>query len=96
MEEHLHDLLAEIRQMMLDRHRKYGAGNIAKHGLKGLEVRLGDKLARIEAGNLDHADESFRDTWRDIVGYGLIGLLWIDGRWPRTPTAPAASLPRDS
>jgi hypothetical protein len=78
----LKDLLAEVRGLMEDRHRKYGAGNISKRGIPGILVRLDDKLARIDNGNHDHADESYRDAWMDVVGYGLIALMCLDGNWP--------------
>lgn len=81
-ENDLHDVLFVVREMMTSRHRKYGAGNIARHGLAGIRVRLDDKLARLEAGNDDHPDESVYDTALDIVGYGLIYLMWLDGTWP--------------
>jgi hypothetical protein len=55
--------------------------------LNGLRVRLYDKLARINhaldsGGQVDFDDDSFRDAFLDVVGYGLIGLLVLDGKWP--------------
>jgi len=33
-------------------------------------------------GETDKLGESITDTFKDIVGYGLIGLLWLNGKWP--------------
>lgn len=81
----LGSLLHEVETLMQDRHQKYGPGNIARHGLPGINVRLDDKLARIQTGDMDHTDEKYRDAWLDVVGYGLIALMWLDGNWPGSP-----------
>lgn len=70
-----------LRSTLIARHDKYGLGGVAivKHGRQGIIVRLSDKLARLE--NLDkvHAlhsqDESVDDTFIDIAGYGIVGLM---------------------
>lgn len=69
--------------MMMERGSKYGPGNIAQFGDFGVLVRLSDKLSRIQgARDKDFADEAVRDTWMDVIGYGIIGLAWVDGNWP--------------
>ena len=78
----LNGLMNEVGILMRDRHRKYGNGNISKRGIPGILVRLDDKLARIDNGDLDYADESYRDAWLDVVGYGLVALMCLDGNWP--------------
>jgi len=75
-------LLGEVQSLMEDRHAKYGSGNISKRGIPGVLVRLDDKLARIDNGDMDYADESYRDAWMDVVGYGLVALMCLDGNWP--------------
>jgi hypothetical protein len=81
-EKGLGEVLSEVRELMCDRHTKYGPGNISKRGIPGVLVRLDDKLARIDNGDMDFADESYRDAWLDVVGYGLIALMCLDGNWP--------------
>jgi len=76
--------LADIRKVLIDRMRKYGYGNIARHGELGLLVRLDDKLARLsnllESGfGVDASDETKVDTVVDIAGYAVIWLLWLRG-----------------
>lgn len=85
-------VIDEVEKVVNERHEKYGPGNITGSPggpLNGLRVRLHDKLARInnaiDNGGMDYGDESFRDTFIDIVGYGLIGLLVLDGQWPGAP-----------
>lgn len=78
----LEELMVEVFELMEDRHQKYGSGNIAKRGIPGILVRLDDKLARIDNGDMDYADESYRDAWMDVVGYGLVALMCLDGNWP--------------
>ena len=85
VEFHLEKALDEIETMMLDRHRKYGPGNIAKHGPVGILVRMDDKFARLEAGQGNFDDETVENTLDDIIGYALIWKLWLRGHWPGSP-----------
>jgi len=77
-------VLDEVEDVMGARHAKYGPGNINAHGLLGVRVRLADKIARIENSEADFTDESYRDAWLDVVGYGLIALMLLDGTWPQS------------
>jgi hypothetical protein len=73
------EVLREIGEMVIRKHRDYGQDNILRYGLHGIEVRASDKLCR--ARNLlghperDPLFESLEDTFADLVGYGLVGLL---------------------
>jgi len=86
----LRAVLDEIEKTVLERHQKYGPSNVSGSPggpLNGLRVRLHDKLARINnwvdnGGTADFTDDAFRDAFVDVVGYGLIGLLVVDGKWP--------------
>ena len=82
---YLEDHAWDVVNLVLERHRKYGARNIAHSpggAIPGIAVRLYDKVARLANTQEDFADESLMDTLRDIVGYGLIGLLVINDQWP--------------
>jgi hypothetical protein len=87
-EKAVYDLFQEAAELLLSKHRDYGPLNIAHSPggpVNGLRVRLHDKLARLnhltdQAADPEH--ESLEDTWRDIVGYGAIGLLVSRGEWP--------------
>ena len=82
VDEPLTDLLLDIGDMMVERNKKYGSGNIAEFGVQGILVRLGDKFARLRAGQGNFDDETVGDTLDDIIGYALIWKLWIAGQWP--------------
>lgn len=73
----LMDTAAEIVGVLLDKRADYGTKNIAMTGRAGLAVRLLDKAARL--WNLAFQEErvkseTVQDTYRDIIGYALIGL----------------------
>jgi len=64
-EQALDIVLAEMREIMLDRHRKYGPNNILRGDVHGLITRIGDKLARIEE---DHKYCSFKVCkWDNVL-----------------------------
>lgn len=88
-------ILAAEKEIMMERHKKYGNGNISKRGEMGVIVRLEDKIER--AGNIlfgkaddDATDESLADTYGDIANYGSIALMVRSGLWdlPDTTLAP--------
>lgn len=60
----------------------YGHENILSLGFTGIAVRASDKYARYEhmtaTGSAGEA-EPFIDSLRDLVGYGAIALMLIDG-----------------
>ena len=43
-----HLVAKEMVALLVERHRKYGPANIARHGERGIVVRMGDKLSRLE------------------------------------------------
>jgi len=87
-------VLAEMRELLIERHKKYGAQNILRGGVHGLITRMNDKIARIE---MDHSkclfnectwhsremtDEEAEDAWLDLSCYsGPIGLMLQRGWW---------------
>jgi hypothetical protein len=94
--EHMQELpklLVEVQALMFERGRKYGPGNIAEFGEFGVLVRMSDKFARLRNGFQHFDDESLRDTVLDVVGYGLIWLMLLDGNWPASQTRKLAEPP---
>ena len=66
----------------------YGPDNIAQFGDLGVLIRLNDKIQRLKTLMLsgeqpEFSEEAFEDTWMDIHVYGLIGLMCMDGSWPK-------------
>ena len=87
-------VLEELRQLMLSRHRKYGAENIIVGGVHGLIIRIQDKLARIRQDHKDCSfigacaplislpDEASEDAWLDLGNYaGVIAIMLARGWW---------------
>lgn len=73
---------AETYTTLVGKQRDYGPNNIARFGNSGLLLRLHDKVARLEnlvANNREATNESIQDTYLDIVGYSVIGLMLMDG-----------------
>jgi len=76
--EEVHKKATEIADLVISKQKDYGKGNILNSVVKpelAVLVRLQDKLSR--AANLvqsgaDANNESLKDTYADIVGYGLI------------------------
>jgi hypothetical protein len=79
----------ENAKLLLSKHNDYGPTNIshAPGGpINGLRVRMHDKLARInhltDSGE-NPENESLRDSFIDLANYAMIGLLVLDGEWPK-------------
>ena len=67
------DVLLEIKDLLIDKNKKYGNSALEPLGVfsqlsakQGLLVRIDDKLKRIKNGSLDHDDE---DVINDLIGY---------------------------
>lgn len=74
-----------------EKNARYGR-NLPRHGIKGVTIRLADKMQRLEnmvmGGIVDTADERLDDTLRDIAGYAAktlslmyLGDITLDGDW---------------
>jgi hypothetical protein len=92
----LNNLLGELQDLFLERHRAYGPSNIVASGIHGVVVRMSDKLARIthahegcslgfcrpHASSQAWEDLMVEDAWKDLANYAIIGLLVQRGLWP--------------
>ena len=81
-------LTAESILPLLERKQNdYGYENINRFGRDGILVRMHDKIARIEnlADRIDAPrpprNESLADSFVDLVGYSIIGMMWEYGIW---------------
>ena len=88
-EYHVGKTYQELLDLMLSKHRDYGAKNIADApggAINGLRVRMHDKLARINnlVDNKQSPEhESFEDSFKDMANYAIIGLLVLRGEWDK-------------
>jgi hypothetical protein len=78
-------LTAESILPLLERKQNdYGYENINRFGRDGILVRMHDKIARIEnlADRIDMpSNESLADSFVDLVGYSIIGMMWEYEIW---------------
>lgn len=81
----------EVAHLLARKRVDYGWQNIAESGEEGVVLRLQDKINRLRTlgANGKPNNESIEDTWADVAGYGIIGLLVHRGQWilPRDPDA---------
>jgi hypothetical protein len=78
--------LREYFELWKKKQHDYGSGNIAANGTAGVVVRINDKMQRLRNLILESSSpslEAVEDTWLDILGYSIIGLLLHRGHWPK-------------
>lgn len=84
------DVASKCIAIMVIKNKDYGPNSISNApggALNGLNVRLHDKIERLNnllTNKKEPNNESIRDTFVDIVNYGIISLLVLDNRWEPT------------
>ncbi len=71
----------EMCVLLASKQHDYGHGNITSFGLRGVLVRISDKIERLinlKTKKSKAKNESILDTLRDIVGYCVIALMLND------------------
>ncbi len=84
-------ILRDIGKILEQKDHDYGSMNLVPYGLLGIEVRISDKISRIK--NLYNKknkvkDETMLDTIRDIIGYCIQYMRFIDLSLPPKPLSP--------
>ena len=75
----------EVARLVVSKQRDYGSDNILKCPVGaelGIAVRLYDKIARLSnlvQSGAEPSNESLKDTADDIIGYGLVLKMVLDG-----------------
>ena len=73
------DVATQIAETVISKQHDYGQDNILAFRDRGLVVRLWDKVARLKnllwVMNEEPKNESIEDTFTDIAGYAIIGLM---------------------
>ena len=68
-----------IADILIKKQHDYGQNNILVFGEEGIMVRLSDKIHRLinlfKNRNAKPKNESVQDTFTDIAGYAIIGLM---------------------
>lgn len=76
------DVATKIAMIVISKQHDYGHDNILAFREQGLVVRLWDKVSRLKnliLGNDVPQHESINDTFIDIAGYAIIGLMLANG-----------------
>ena len=66
----------EVADIIIQKHKDYGADNILIFKEQGLVVRVWDKVSRLK--NIvwkGQAPTILEDTWKDVAGYAIIGMM---------------------
>jgi len=78
-EEACRKVALEIAEVVISKQHDYGHDNILAFREQGLVVRMWDKVARLKnllwANPDSPKNESIEDTFTDIAGYAIIGLM---------------------
>ena len=70
-----------IANIVIAKQHDYGHDNILAFKEQGLVVRIWDKMSRLKNlfwTNSEPKNESIEDTFTDIAGYAIIGLMLAD------------------
>ena len=85
--ESVHKAAQEVADLVIRKQRDYGPNNIMNSVVSpelSIAVRLNDKLARlanlVEKGTKPE-NETLQDTANDIIGYGLVLKLVLEGNF---------------
>lgn len=78
--------MAKVLSTVAEKQADYGPQNILWAGVPGIVLRMHDKTARIR--NLlmrerVESNEPLSDSWLDLVGYSIVGIMLLDGTFER-------------
>jgi len=91
LEEIVAKVMLEYFGLWKMKQRSYGPHNIGAFGSAGCLIRSNDKIQRLRrhyflAKDVSLSDESLEDTWKDLMGYAIMGLICERGQWPGLET----------
>ena len=79
IEEACREVDSQIAEIVISKQHDYGHDNILAFKEQGLVVRLWDKVARLKnllwKNTNQPKNESIEDTFTDIAGYAIIGIM---------------------
>ena len=87
-EEDVRRLCEYVGDVIIKKQKDFGPYNISRSpggATNGLVVRLFDKVSRIANlfyNKIDAKNEPLIDSFLDVAGYGVIGLMVLEGSWP--------------
>jgi translation elongation factor EF-Tu-like GTPase len=82
-EKEMEKIADEIKELLKYKNKTYGDNNVIKMGKLGVLNRVEEKIARLRnmiEKNIEDK-ESKEDSWKDIAGFGIIGVMLERGKW---------------
>jgi hypothetical protein len=81
------DAMNEYFELWKKKQASYGPHNIGSFGAAGCLIRSNDKIQRLRRHyflkkDVSLSDETLEDTWKDLLGYAIMGLVCERGLWP--------------
>ena len=82
-EQEMKKICREIEELLKKKNRTYGDQNVIKMGKLGVLTRIEEKIERLKhmINNNIEDKESREDTWKDVAGFGIIGVMLERGKW---------------
>tara|TARA_Y100000034_G_scaffold45400_1_gene55822 strand:+ start:4773 stop:5033 length:261 start_codon:yes stop_codon:yes gene_type:complete len=80
----LKKILEETEVLLKRKNQMYGDGNIDSMGIEGVIFRITEKIERIKhliKTDQNPEEEPLEDSWKDIIGFGIIGLMLKRNKW---------------
>lgn len=84
-EKEMEKICDEMKGLLKKKNRTYGDKNITKIGKEGVLIRLEEKIERLKnmIENKISDEETIEDTWKDIAGYAIIGIMLERDKWDK-------------
>jgi len=82
-EKEMEKIADEMKELLKAKNRTYGDKNIARMGKLGVLTRIEEKIERLRnmiENNIEDF-ESREDSWKDIAGFGIIGVMLERDKW---------------
>lgn len=82
-EKEMEKIADEMKSLLKAKNRTYGDNNVLKIGKLGVLNRVEEKVERLKnmiENNIEDK-ESKEDSWKDIAGFGIIGVMLERDKW---------------
>ena len=82
----LSKVLQSLKDLMIQKRKDYGTGNILAFGHVGVILRMSDKVERLQnllGSSKKPTNESVLDSYQDLVNYSLIGIMLLNNTFER-------------
>jgi len=84
-EKEMEKIADEMKSLLKAKNRAYGDNNILKIGKLGVLSRVEEKIERLRnmiEKNIEDK-EAKEDSWKDIAGFGIIGVMLERNKWDK-------------